>query len=71
MPAMDLHPEILTKNGEKMFAVLPYDEFLELQERLDDMQDALDLQEAREENKDAVGVPIDDLLRKYGLAPKE
>ena len=26
---IELHPEFLIKNGEKQFAVLPYEEFLE------------------------------------------
>lgn len=32
-----LHPEILKKNGKKQFAVLPYEEFVALQEWLTDM----------------------------------
>ena len=28
---IDLHPEFLTKNGQKEFAVLPYKEFLKIQ----------------------------------------
>ena len=34
---MTLHPEILVKDGKKQFAVLPYEEFVSLKERLEDM----------------------------------
>ncbi|HEX4413722.1 MAG TPA: hypothetical protein VH107_08840 [Lacipirellulaceae bacterium] len=44
---MKLHPEILTKNGKKEFAILPYEEFLALQERLADAEDVLELRKAK------------------------
>ena len=34
---LTLHPEILVKNGEKQFVVLPYEEFVAVQERLGDV----------------------------------
>ncbi len=42
-----LHPEFLTKDGKKEFAVLPYDEFVALQELLADAADVLDLRKAK------------------------
>ena len=36
---LKLHPEILVKNGKKEFVVLPYEEFLAMQERLADAED--------------------------------
>jgi hypothetical protein len=44
---LTLHPEILRKNGKKHFAVLPYKEFLALQERLADAEDLLELRRAK------------------------
>lgn len=35
---IELHPEFLTKNGKKEFAVLPYEEFLKVQELLEETQ---------------------------------
>lgn len=32
-----LHPEFITKNGKKEFAVIPYEEFEALQELIADM----------------------------------
>ena len=44
---LTLHPDILVKNGKKQFAVLPYEEFLALQERLADADDLLELRKAK------------------------
>jgi len=44
---MKLHPEILQKNGKKEFVVLPYDEFLAIQERLNDAEDLMELRKAK------------------------
>ncbi len=44
---MTLHPEILIKDGKKQFAVLPYEEFVSLKERLEDMEDLLELSKAK------------------------
>jgi hypothetical protein len=44
---LTLHPEILVKNGKKQFAVLPYEEFLAVKERLEDAEDLLALRRAK------------------------
>lgn len=33
---IDIHPEILERNGEKQFVILPYEEFVAIQEALAD-----------------------------------
>lgn len=43
---LKLHPEILVKNGKKEFVVLPYEEFLAVQERLAEADDLLDFRKA-------------------------
>lgn len=43
-----LHPQFLTKNEKPEFVVLPYEEFVNLQERLEDLEDLLDLRNAKE-----------------------
>lgn len=53
MTKPELHPEILTKNGRKEFAVLPYEEFLALQEWLADIEDLLDLRAAKDIERNA------------------
>lgn len=36
---MSIHPQIIEKAGKKEFVVLPYEEFLALQEALEDYED--------------------------------
>jgi hypothetical protein len=37
---IELHPEFLTKNGQKQFAILPYEEFLKIKELLEDAKES-------------------------------
>ena len=53
MTRPELHPEILTKDGRKEFAVLPYEEYVALQEWLADVEDLLDLRAAKDAEHDA------------------
>ncbi len=60
----ELHPEFLTKNGKREFAVVPYEEYQALWEWIEDMEDLMDLRVAKEE-----GVIEHEIegLRKAGL----
>ena len=58
MSRPELHPEILTKNGRKEFAVLPYEEYIALQEWLADVEDLLALRAAKEAEHDAPTVSL-------------
>lgn len=58
MSRPELHPEILSKNGRKEFAVLPYEEYLALQEWLADVEDLLDLRDAKDAEHDAPTVSL-------------
>ena len=64
---MELHPEILKKNGKNEFAVLPYEEFLALQERLADAEDVLELRKAKRAEGKKKSIPLADVKRKLGL----
>ncbi len=61
----ELHPEILTKNGRKEFAVLPYEEFLALQEWLEDLEDLVELRAAKELEPNAQTVPLSEVERRF------
>ena len=50
---MTLHPHILEKDGRKQFVVLPYDEFVHVQEELADYEDLRMLRQAKHGEKDA------------------
>ena len=64
---LTLHPEILVKNGKKHFAVLPYEEFLALKERLADAEDLLDLRRAKRAEGKKRSIPLEDAKRELGL----
>lgn len=55
---MTLHPEILVKNVEKQFAILPYEEFMSLKERLEDMEGLLQLRKAKKAEGRKRTVPL-------------
>lgn len=67
MTAIELHPEFLTKNGEKQFAVLSYQEFVALQEWLEDAEDLLDLRAAKEEESDAPTISLSEIEKEFGI----
>lgn len=65
---MELHPEILMKNGEKQFAVLPYEEFVALQERLADADDLIELRKAKAAEGVGPYIPLADVKRELDLS---
>jgi hypothetical protein len=65
---LTLHPEILVKNGKKQFAVLPYEEFLALSERLADAEDILELRKAKRAEGKKRSLPLARVKRELGLS---
>jgi len=64
---LKLHPEILKKNGKKQFVVLPYEEFLALQERLADAEDLMELRKAKRAEGTKRSLPLNQVKRELGL----
>ena len=64
---LKLHPEILVKDGRKQFAVLPYEEFLAIQERLADADDLLELRKAKRAEVRKRSVPLTEVKRQLEL----
>ena len=64
---IQLHPEFLTKNGNREFAVLPYDEFLKIQELLEDLEDLQDLRKAKEEEKNSPSICLNEVKKMLNL----
>ena len=58
---VSVHPNYIEKNGRVEFVVLPVEEFRSLQEYVEDMEDLLDLRNAKEEEDEAATVSLDDL----------
>jgi len=50
---IELHPEILTKDGKREFVILPYEEFEALREELEELQDLRELRAAKAEESNA------------------
>lgn len=65
---IDLHPEILKKNGRNEFVVLPYEEFVALQEWIADAQDLLEIDEAKRAEGHLPRVPLEKIEKDLGLA---
>ncbi len=64
---LELHPEILKKNGKNEFVVLPYEEFVALQERLAEAEDILELRQAKQEEADQPTVSLAEARKRFGL----
>ena len=64
---IELHPEILKKNGKSEFVILPFEEYEALQELLADYQDLLDLRTAKSNESSKPSVPIAEVKGQLGL----
>lgn len=63
---IELHPQVIEKDGKKEFAVLPYDEFVRVQEELEDYEDLRQLREAKEQDKEALAITLAELNKELG-----
>lgn len=59
---MSIHPQIIEKEGRKEFVVLPYEEFLQIQEALEDLADIQLLREERTSSASEPTKSLDDIL---------
>lgn len=64
---MILNPQIIEKKGKKEFVILPYEEFLKIQEALEDYEDLKDLREAKEDSKDEESIPLNRVIDDLNL----
>jgi len=64
---MKLHPQLIEKDGKKEFVILPYDEFLTLEEIMNDYEDLQDLRKEKEGSKEQKGIPLDQVVSDLGL----
>jgi hypothetical protein len=60
---MTLHPQIIEKKGKKEFVIIPYEEFLLIQEALDDLNDIQDLRAEKELSKNEPTKKLDDIIK--------
>ena len=64
---ISLHLKILEKNGKKEFAVIPYEEFVKIQEELDDYESLKALREAKAKEGNAETTSFDDARKEFRL----
>jgi PHD/YefM family antitoxin component YafN of YafNO toxin-antitoxin module len=60
---MTLHPQIIEKKGKKEFVIIPYEEFLLIQEALDDLDDIRELRKEKELSKNDPTRKLDDVIK--------
>jgi len=64
---MRFHANILKKNGEKEFVVIPYEVFVKIQEELDDYECLKALREAKSKEADAKTTSFDQAKKELDL----
>jgi hypothetical protein len=64
---MLLHPQLIEKEGKKEFVVLPYEEFLQIQEALEDFEDLRELRKEREETMDSPSRSLREIGKELGF----
>jgi hypothetical protein len=64
---IELHPEIVEKDGKKEFVILKYEEFLAIQQALADAEDLVALRAAKREEHDTPNIPLDQVVEELEL----
>ena len=64
---MELHPQLIEKEGRKEFVVLPFEEYQALTELMYDYEDLRDLREAKEKSKGEIAVSLETAITTLGL----
>jgi hypothetical protein len=64
-----LNIQIIKKNGKKEYVVMPYDEFLRVQEELDDYQNLRCLREAKKAEENAPTISLEELKEHLKCQP--
>ncbi len=69
MPAkvIEVHPNILERNGKKEFAILPYEEFESIMDALADYEDLRELLNAKASVDKEPGIPLSEVRKQLGI----
>jgi len=62
-----IHPNILERDGKKAFVILPYEEFVILEEELQDYEDLKSLRAAKAKETGAPTITLLDAKKELGL----
>jgi len=63
---MSIHPQIIEKDGRKEFVVLPYEEFLQMQEEIENYEDLRTLREGKASAHAEPTRSLDEVLGEIG-----
>lgn len=66
-PPLRFHSEILRKNGKNQFVILAWEDFLKIQDELEDLADLRALDKARAEEGRLAGIPIQEIGRRLDV----
>jgi len=61
-----MNAQIIESNGRKQFAVIPYRQYLKMQEELEDLRDIRAIREARSDPKNQKGRPFLEAAKEHG-----
>ena len=64
---IDFHANILKKNGEKEFVVIPYEVFVKIQEELDDYECLKALREAKSKEAKAKTTSLNQVKKELNI----
>ena len=64
---IELHPEIIEKDGKKQFVVLTYEEFLAIEEALADADDLTKLRAAKKDEHDTPTITLERVVEELEL----
>ena len=67
MNALTIKPEFLTKGGKRQFAVLPYEDFVAMQQRMEDMEDLVELRRAKRAEGRKPGISLAEARNRLGI----
>jgi len=59
--------QIIEKNGKMEYAVIPYKQFLRMQEELEDLRDLKELRKAKADPRNQKGRPFENVAKELGL----
>jgi len=62
-----IHPNILERDGKKAFVVLPYEEFVVIEEELQEFEDLKQLRATKAEEGHEPTVPLREVKKELGL----
>ncbi|MDQ7816765.1 MAG: hypothetical protein RDU14_07025 [Melioribacteraceae bacterium] len=61
---MELNPQIIKKNGESEFVILPYNDYLKIKQIIEDYEDIVDLRKAKSDTINEPSIPFEQVLKK-------